>query len=130
MEAGSTSVIHVGTSDEFSRSHVPGARWLSRSWLEPHIGDYAPSPATPVAVTCADGVNAALAAATLRDLGYERVTALIGGMDAWTRAGLPVETGLTGVAEPPNDVLPARRSYAEMLNYLRWEEALGEKYAH
>jgi hypothetical protein len=29
---------------------------------------------------------------------------------------------------PPDDVLPVRRSYAEMLNYLRWEEALGEKY--
>jgi hypothetical protein len=26
-------------------------------------------------------------------------------------------------------VLPVRRSYAEMLNYLRWEEELGEKYA-
>ena len=56
--------------------------------------------------------------------------ALEGGMAAWTAAGLPVETGLTGVADPPNDVLPVRRSYAEMLNYLRWEEKLGEKYEH
>jgi 3-mercaptopyruvate sulfurtransferase SseA len=83
-----------------------------------------------VALTCADGVNATLAAATLRDLGYENVTALDGGMEAWIRARLPVETGLTGVTDPPNDVLPVRRSYAEMLNYLRWEEELGEKYAH
>ena len=37
-------------------------------------------------------------------------------------------SGLTGVMRAPDDVLPVRRSYAEMLNYLRWEEALGEKY--
>lgn len=123
-------VLHVGTSEEYSRAHTPGSHWLSRSWLEPRIKDYVPSPATPVALTCADGVNATLAAATLRDLGYENVTALDGGIDAWSRAGLEVETGLTGVADAPNDVLPVRRSYAEMLNYLRWEEELGEKYAH
>jgi hypothetical protein len=34
------------------------------------------------------------------------------------------------VTEAPNDVLPARRSYAEMMNYLRWEEELGRKYAN
>ena len=122
-------VLHVGTSDEFSRAHVPASRWLSRSWLEPRVGDFAPAHSAPLAVTCGDGVNAVLAAATLRDLGYESVSALTGGLDAWRAAGLAVETGLTGVAEAPNDVLPVRRSYAEMLNYLRWEEALGEQYA-
>lgn len=122
-------VLHVGTSDEFSRGHVPGSRWLSRSWLEPRIADFATSKEIELVVTCVDGVNATLAAAALLDLGYANVSALDGGIDAWRGAGLPLETGLTGVAEPPNDVLPVRRSYAEMLNYLRWEEALGEKYA-
>jgi hypothetical protein len=62
------------------------------------------------------------------DLGYQpRV--LAGGIDAWRAAGFATSTGLEGVTDPPNDVLPIRRSYAEMLNYLRWEEALGEKYA-
>jgi hypothetical protein len=53
---------------------------------------------------------------------------LEGGTAAWRAAGLELETGLTGVTRPPDDVLPVRRSYAEMLNYLRWEEELGEKY--
>ena len=129
IETGATTVLHAGTSEEYSRSHVPGSRWLSRSWLEPRIGEAVPSRSMAVAVTCGDGVNATLAAATLQDLGYEGVAALIGGLEAWTLAGLPVETGLTGVTDAPNDVLPVHRSYAEMLNYLRWEEALGEKYA-
>ncbi len=123
-------VLNAGTSEEYSRGHVPGSRWLSRSWLEPRIADYVPSPSTPVTITCADGINSALAAATLRDLGYDDVSTLEGGTAAWIQAGLPVETGLTGVTDPPNDVLPVRRSYAEMLNYLRWEEDLGEKYTH
>jgi 3-mercaptopyruvate sulfurtransferase SseA len=81
-----------------------------------------------VSVTCGDGVSSLLAAATLRDLGYERVDVLEGGTEAWRQAGLPLEQGLSGVTRPPDDVLPVRRTYAEMLNYLRWEEELGEKY--
>jgi hypothetical protein len=51
-------------------------------------------------------------------------------MRAWNAAGLPVEQGLTGVMSPPNDIVPSGpdRSFADMMNYLRWEEALGHKY--
>jgi rhodanese-related sulfurtransferase len=120
-------ILHVGTSDEFSRAHITGSKWLSRSWLEPRIAELAP-PNKPVVVTCSDGVNSVLAAATLTDLGYQ-ARVLAGGIEAWRNAGYATSTGLEGVTDPPNDILPIRRSYAEMLNYLRWEEALGEKYA-
>ena len=42
-----------------------------------------------------------------------------------------VELGLSGVLSPPNDVLAfgQDRNYADMQHYLRWETALGEKYA-
>ncbi len=128
LSSGSLAILHVGTSDEYSRAHIPGSRWLSRSWLEPRVADFVPAPSTPIGVTCADGLNAVFAAATLNDIGYSNVAALQGGLAAWTAAGLATESGLTGVTDQPNDVLPVRRSYAEMLNYLRWEEALGEKY--
>jgi rhodanese-related sulfurtransferase len=120
--------IHVGTSDEFSAAHVPGSTWVPRSWLELRIADVAPSKQTPLTVTCPDGVNSSLAAASLLTLGYSHIALLAGGLAAWQAAGLPIYTGLTGVTQAPDDVLPARRSYAEMLNYLRWEEELGEKY--
>jgi rhodanese-related sulfurtransferase len=124
-----TAVIFVGTSDEFSAGHVAGARWVLRSWLELRIADVA-TPEQPLIVTCGDGVASVLAAGTLRSMGYRDVSVLVGGMHAWREAKLPIERGLTGVTEPPNDVLPARRSYAEMMNYLRWEEELGHKYAN
>ena len=124
-------VIFVDTSQDFARGHVPGARWVSRSFLELQIGDVAPSKQTAIAVTCCDGRNAALAGATLQALGYQNVSVLEGGMAAWQQAGLPVETGLSGVMQPPTDVLLSGpdRNYADMVHYLRWETALGDKYA-
>src|SRR5262245_18603763 len=125
------SVIFVDTSLEFAGGHVPGARWISRGWLELTIGDLGPAKSTVVAGTCVDGRSAVLAGATLNWLGYERVSVLDGGMVAWQKAGLPVEKGLSGVMSPPADVVPygPDRNSADMQNYLRWEEALGRKYS-
>ena len=124
-------VLHVDPSDRFAAGHVPGARWLSRSWLELRIAEVAPDPTAPIVVTDDDGHAAVLAAATLLEVGYADVAALAGGTAAWQREGRPLEHGLTGVLRPPDDVVPAGpdRSYADMINYLRWEEKLGHKYA-
>jgi rhodanese-related sulfurtransferase len=125
------AVIFVDTSQDFARGHVPGARWVPRGWLELWIGDVVPSKTTTVTVTGVDGVGASVAAATLKELGYQNLSVLDGGMAAWQKAGLPVERGLSGVMTPPTDVVPAGpdRNFADMQNYLRWEEALGYKYA-
>jgi rhodanese-related sulfurtransferase len=124
-------VIFIDTSQEFARGHVPGSRWVPRGWLELWIDDVAPSKSASIAVTCVDGRSSPLAAVTLGELGYRSVSILEGGVAAWQKAGLPLETGLTGVMATPTDVVPAGpdRNFADMQNYLRWEEALGHKYA-
>jgi rhodanese-related sulfurtransferase len=124
-------VLHVEPSDRFAAGHVPGARWLSRSWLELRIAEVAADTGAPIVVTDDDGHDAVLAAATLLELGYADVATLAGGTTAWREGGRPLERGLTGVLRPPDDVVPAgpERSYADMINYLRWEEKLGHKYA-
>ena len=123
-------IIFVDTSRDFSNGHVPGARWVPRGWLELTIADGAPSKDTPLIVTCASGLSSVLAGAALKALGYQRVSVLGDGMAAWIRAGLPVEQGLSGVMNPPNDVLTmgTDRTWAEAIQYLRWEEELGKKY--
>ena len=125
------AVVFVDTSQDFSAGHTPGAKWLSRSWLEIEIGGIAPDKDTSIAVTCGNGRNSALAAVTLGELGYTNVAVLEGGMAAWREAGLTVEQGLTGIVRPPADInyLGVDRSYGEMMNYLRWETELGVKYA-
>lgn len=123
-------VLFVDTSADFAAGHVPGARWAPRGWLELQVGGLAPSRETPIVVTCRDGRNSVLASATLKGLGYADVSALEGGMTAWLAEELPVETGLSGVMSPPNDLVASGpdRNFADMMNYLRWETALGEKY--
>ena len=128
---GNAATIHVGLSAEFARAHVSNARWVPRGWLEMRIEDAAPDRNAPLIVTCEDGVQSALAAGTLAELGYRDVSVLDGGMAAWRAAGMDVETGLSGVMSSPNDMIAsgAERNYADMVNYLRWEEELGHKYA-
>jgi rhodanese-related sulfurtransferase len=121
-------VIHVGGSDEFAAGHIPGSRWVPRGYLEARIGNVASSKQEPVIVTCTDGQSSAFAGATLRALGYEDVSILDGGITTWRTMGLPLETGLTGVMSPPDDVLAPSRSFADMMQYLRWEVELGHKY--
>jgi rhodanese-related sulfurtransferase len=123
-------VLYVDSSRDFSLAHVPGAHWLLRSWLELRVQEFVASRHTPVLVTCTNDRNSVLAAATLKDLGYQQVAVLDGGMHAWQQAGLPFEKGLSGVMNPPNDVLTmgTDRTWAEAIHYLQWEEELGKKY--
>lgn len=47
-------------------------------------------PGKRVIVVCASGARAALAAATLQDMGYLDVAVLDGGINAWREVGLPI----------------------------------------
>ena len=122
-------ILHVGTSQEFAAGHPPAAKWAPRADLERDIGQLASEATASITVTCDDGQQSLLAAQTLREMGRE-AGAVKGGMAAYRDAGLPLEVGLTGVMQPPNDILTfgPQRGYADMQHYLRWETALGEKY--
>ncbi len=123
--------IFVGTSREFAYGHLPGSHWVPRGWLELQVADAVPSKDTSVLITCVDGSQSLLAGGTMVDMGYTDVAVLEGGTAGWRDSGLPLERGLSGVMAAPADMVPTGpdRNYADMMNYLRWEEALGEKYA-
>lgn len=55
--------------------------------LDPRISD----PANRLVLMCAHGYSSSLAAATLRDLGFDGATDVIGGFEGWQAADLPVE---------------------------------------
>ena len=103
---------------------------MPRGWLELQIQELSLEKGDSIAVTCSNGVESALAADALRDMGYSQLSVMEDGMAGWRQAGLPIERGLTNVMTPPDDVVTMgpHRSYADTINYLRWEEALGEKY--
>jgi rhodanese-related sulfurtransferase len=77
---------------------VPEAHYVPRNVLEwrldpacehrdPELANYE----RPVILMCNEGYQSSLAAATLKDLGIERATDMIGGFQAWLDAGLPAE---------------------------------------
>ncbi|MEU5050581.1 rhodanese-like domain-containing protein [Streptomyces sp. NPDC021096] len=78
---------------------IPGALVVERNELEWRLDpacDHRAAQATGhdlrVVVICDEGYASSLAAASLRQLGLDRATDLVGGFQAWRAAGLPVRT--------------------------------------
>ncbi|MCI4677515.1 MBL fold metallo-hydrolase [Rhodoblastus acidophilus] len=85
-------IIDLREGDAFRAGHIPGARHLPRGQLELRINSELPDPTVRILTCCEFGKISTLAAATLRELGYSRVTALDGGVNAWREAGYELET--------------------------------------
>ncbi len=84
-------ILDVREKDAFEAAHLPGAVHLPRGQLELRVNAELPDPTVRIITCCEFGKISTLAAATLRELGYGRVTALDGGVSAWREAGFPVE---------------------------------------
>lgn len=105
-QRGGALVVDLRSHDERARHGViPGSLHVPRTVLEwrldpdsPHRNPAASDLRREVVLICADGYSSSLAAATLRELGFERVGDLVGGFNAWKAQGLPVEPA--GAAEP------------------------------
>jgi rhodanese-related sulfurtransferase len=89
---------------------VPGSLHIPRTvlewrvdpesaWRNPHVGGLE----RQLLLICEHGYSSSLAAATLRELGFERAGDVVGGFDAWRDSGLPVHRSSR---VPPSDELP------------------------
>lgn len=81
--------IDVREADELERGYLPGAVHIPRGMLEMQVPQRPETqdPDTPVVVYCQGGGRCALAAQTLRTMGYTNVASLAGGFGAWVEAG-------------------------------------------
>nr|WP_283815827.1 rhodanese-like domain-containing protein [Bradyrhizobium lablabi] len=123
LDALSHTVLDVGTSRDFKRGHVPGARWLPRGWLEARLGELSQE----IVVTAADEEQAILATATLLRLGH-RAKWLAGGNAGWVAQGGKLESTENLPLDLPQDVVdpPYLKGEAGMRAYIAWEIALTE----
>lgn len=86
------TLIDVRENDEFRAGHLPGARGIGRGILEYHIADEVPDTDREIVLYCRGGHRSALAADSLREMGYTNVHSMAGGYRAWEAAGLPTTT--------------------------------------
>ena len=87
----SAVLVDVREHDEYVQGYIPGAMWIPRGYLELRIEDAVPGRDTPIVLYCAGGTRSALAARSLRDLGYTQVKSMAGGFTAWKRSGKPFD---------------------------------------
>ena len=91
----------------FRSGVVPGARFVPRNVLEwradprsDHRDEVLAAAAGPLILMCAEGFQSSLAAATLQEIGVAGATDMIGGFEAWSAAGLPVQSGPAPWSDP------------------------------
>jgi glyoxylase-like metal-dependent hydrolase (beta-lactamase superfamily II)/rhodanese-related sulfurtransferase len=83
-------VLDVREREAYAAGHLPGARHLPRGQLELRVNEELPDPTIRILTVCEFGRVSTLAAATLRQIGFQRAIALDGGMKAWREAGYPL----------------------------------------
>lgn len=83
------TIIDVREPDEYEQGAIPGARLLPRGLLERDIASLVPDNDSPLVVYCSAGHRSALAAASLKDMGYSEASSLAGGFERWKSEGLP-----------------------------------------
>src|SRR5690242_8620157 len=84
-------LIDVREGDEWQEGFIPGATWVPRGKLELRVEDVVSDRGADVVLYCAGGTRSALAAKSLKELGYTNVRSLAGGFKAWKDKGLPFD---------------------------------------
>jgi rhodanese-related sulfurtransferase len=91
---GKTLIVDVREPQEYAAGHVPGAINIPRGVIEFKIWNHVGYPANtqldqPIVLQCQSGNRASLAAQSLADLGFTRITAVVMSLDDWQTSGHP-----------------------------------------
>ena len=114
-------VVAVRLPHEYISGHIPGALTVPGGQL-PFSDDQIAVRGARVVTVCDGQARAIFAGSLWSQMGWD-VSALDGGGGAWTAAGLALESG--GEERPFGFGV---RSAEQMVEYLAWEEELGEQY--
>jgi len=87
--AGTVTILDVRESDEFDQGAIETARLVPRGLLEGAIGMHVDDLDEKIILYCAGGARSALAAQTLKRMGYTNVSSLRGGFGRWKTDGHP-----------------------------------------
>ena len=88
LARGGVTLVDVRNANEWTAGHIAGARHIPLGYLSDRLEDL---PRTkPIALVCASGARSSIGASVLQSRGVENVVNLVGGLNDWITAGLPV----------------------------------------
>lgn len=85
------TLIDVREDNEWDAGHATGAVHLSKGVIEREIEKAAPRKDAKLVLYCGGGSRSALATDSLMKMGYTNAFSLVGGLGAYSKAGLPTE---------------------------------------
>ena len=97
ISKGNITLVDLRESDELKQNgkiagsvHAP--RGMLEFYADPSLSYHKPEfdKTNRIVLHCASGGRSALAATTLKQMGYENIAHLDGGLKAWKDAGMPV----------------------------------------
>ena len=98
LSNSNTTLIDIREAEELKQNgRIRGSVHAPRGMLEFYADNSLPyhkpefDKSKRIILHCASGGRSALAASTLKQMGYDNVAHLDGGLKAWKEAGLPVE---------------------------------------
>ncbi|QEC44344.1 rhodanese-like domain-containing protein [Pseudobacter ginsenosidimutans] len=97
VKQGATLIDIRETEEIGSIGKIPGSVHAPRGLIEFYADESTPyhkqefEKSNRIILHCASGGRSALAVRTLKEMGYENIAHLDGGIKAWKEAGLPVE---------------------------------------
>ena len=83
--------VDVREESEYALDHAAGAIHLGKGVIERDIETVIPNKEEPIVLYCGGGYRSALAADSLRQMGYTNVVSMNGGIKAWREAGFPMD---------------------------------------
>jgi rhodanese-related sulfurtransferase len=87
-EPGSIQIVDVRRKAEWEQGHISTALHKPLDRVVKMLGDLEAH--KPIVVHCKGGYRSAIACSLIQRAGFENVTNLIGGLDAWQATGLAV----------------------------------------
>ncbi|CAB3929374.1 rhodanese-like domain-containing protein [Achromobacter insolitus] len=132
LEQGGVAVLNIDNSVAHAQRHVRGAQFVAPSALIAHVQrQRALDPAVHVVLVSEDGQLARSAAHELIERGLDGVSPLLGGTQAWIRAGLPTDAGRASILTQDDDTwygpyvfLDLEERNRKFNTYLDWELGL------
>jgi len=83
-------VVDVRETAEWSTGHIQNSRHIALGHLDKRLSEIDKFKEKPIIVVCARGNRSRSACNTLKKAGFQQIYNLVGGVNAWNEAGLPM----------------------------------------